>query len=90
MSVETREREDGNLGRRSLVRAGVWAIPVVTVAAAAPALAVSGTPTLSMPPGTTAWQPGQLPPGHVHPDAPELECRCDDRPAGPRNGEPGG
>ena len=54
MSVETREREDGNLGRRSLVRAGVWAIPVVSVAAAAPALAVSGTPTLGMPPGTTA------------------------------------
>ena len=42
MSVETREREDGKFGRRSLVRAGVWAIPVVTVAAAAPALAVSG------------------------------------------------
>ena len=56
MSVETREREDGNLGRRSLVRAGVWAIPVVTVAAAAPALAVSGTNALSFTtaPGTVA------------------------------------
>ena len=50
MSVETREREDGNLGRRSLVRAGVWAIPVVSVAAATPAFAAisgSGNPLSS-------------------------------------------
>ena len=48
MSVETREREDGKFGRRSLVRAGVWAIPVVSVAAATPAFAVcSGTTNLT-------------------------------------------
>jgi hypothetical protein len=60
MTAETREQERTHLGRRSLVRAGVWAVPVVGVAVAAPALAVSG-PTSNLTTSTTAssWNNGQ-------------------------------
>jgi hypothetical protein len=41
MTPETREQQRSHLGRRSLVRAGVWAVPVVGIVAAAPAIAAS-------------------------------------------------
>ncbi|MBK9476399.1 MAG: hypothetical protein IPL94_09250 [Tetrasphaera sp.] len=47
------EPGDGRVRRRALTRAAVWATPVISVAAAAPAIAASFPPGLQ---GWTQWQ----------------------------------
>jgi hypothetical protein len=49
------------LDRRNLVRAGVWTVPVVSIAAAAPSFAgVSGCCDLSLGDSSANWEPNEL------------------------------
>lgn len=63
MSTSTTPRNDlrsKGINRRSVVRAGAWTVPVVAIAAAAPALAVSGMCCDLSSSGTASWQAGGL------------------------------